>query len=123
LNAVLLDSTVLIDLLNDVDQAAQYLRAVREASAVSVVTRAEVLVGYGDEDRSIALDLLNEFPTLAIDTETADLAAGLRRLHRLKLPDAFQAALAERYGLRLATRNTRDFPEERFPFVLVPYRL
>jgi predicted nucleic acid-binding protein len=43
--------------------------------------------------------------------------------NRWKLPDAFQAALALSRGLRLATRNTRDFPPERFSFVEVPYHL
>lgn len=123
LSPVLLDSTVLIDLLNDVEEAEQYLLSVRRESAVSVITRAEVLVGYDESDRWIAQDVLDEFPTLEIDAAIADLAAGLRRLHRWKLPDAFQAALAQHHGLRLATRNTRDFPEEHFPFVLVPYRL
>jgi len=51
----------------------------------------------------------------------ADLAARLRREHRWKLPDALQVAAAQHHGLRLVTRNTRDFPPERYPFVLVPY--
>ena len=56
-----------------------------------------------------------------ITKEVADLAAVLRRQHRWKLPDAFQAALAQTHKLRLATRNTRDFPAEKFAFVSVPY--
>ena len=60
---------------------------------------------------------------LGIDTEVADLAAALRRANRWKLPDAFQAALARRHGLKLATRNVRDFPPERFDFVEAPYSL
>ncbi|MCY4453777.1 MAG: hypothetical protein OXC01_17690 [Immundisolibacterales bacterium] len=38
-----------------------------------------------------------------------------------ELPDALQAAVARRNGLRLVTRNTKDFPPERHDFVEVPY--
>jgi predicted nucleic acid-binding protein len=51
----------------------------------------------------------------------ADLAARLRREHRWKMPDALQASLAHYHGLSLVTRNTRDFPPDRHPFVVVPY--
>ncbi|GIX27647.1 MAG: hypothetical protein KatS3mg123_1528 [Burkholderiales bacterium] len=53
----------------------------------------------------------------------ADRAAELRRRHRWKLPDAFQVAIAQHHGLRLATRNVKDFPPGRWDFVLVPYTL
>ena len=53
----------------------------------------------------------------------ADLAAELRRVHRWKLPDAFQAAVAQRNALHLATRNTDDFNPQRHSFVVVPYVL
>ena len=52
----------------------------------------------------------------------ADLAATLRRQHKWKLPDAFQAALAQTHKLKLATRNTKDFPS-RHDFVEIPYEL
>lgn len=51
----------------------------------------------------------------------ADPAAELRRAHRWRLPDAFQAAIAQHRKIKFATRNVRDFPPERFEFVVVPY--
>ena len=120
---VLLDSVILIDHLNGIPAATKYLRKLSRHAAISVITRAEVLGGYEDQDASPAKQLLDFYITLGIDSGTADSAARLRRRHRWKLPDAFQAALAESHGLRLATRNTRDFPAERFPFVIVPYQL
>jgi len=120
---VLLGSVVVIDHLNRVPAVRAYLARARPHAVVSVGTRAETLVGYPEERHAEIVELLDEFPTLEIDADTADLAARLRRRHRWKLPEAFQAALAQRHGMRLATRNTRDFPEERFPFVLVPYRV
>jgi predicted nucleic acid-binding protein len=120
---VLLDSVILIDHLNGVAPAEVYLQEVQSRAVVSVVTRAEVLAGYSDEELPVAVDLLNSFPALGIDVQVADATARLRRDHRWKLPDAFQAAIAQRYGLRFATRNTRDFPPDRFPFVVVPYEI
>ena len=59
---------------------------------------------------------------LLLDSVIADLADELRREHHWKLPDAFQAALALRHGLQLATRNTKDFPPKRHDFVTISYR-
>ena len=118
---VLLDSVVLIDHLNGIGAATAYLGQVYTQAAVSVITRAEVLCGLEPSAAESARALLDRFTTLPIERETADLAAALRRKHRWRLPDAFQAALAQIHGLKLATRNTRDFPPDRFDFVVVPY--
>jgi predicted nucleic acid-binding protein len=118
---ILLDSVIVIDHLNGHSAATQYLRSAGSA-AISVLTRAEVLAGADEVVRATVEALLNQYTTLAIDRATADLAAALRRQHRWKLPDAFQAALAQQHGLQLATRNTRDFPPT-LAFVTVPYSL
>ena len=118
---VLLDSVILIDHFNGIAAATKFLKSIRTDGAISVITRAEVLTGLEAERVKPALQLLDSFPNLAIDSEIADLAAKLRRTHRWRLPDAFQAALAQHHMLRLATRNTDDFPPGRFGFVDVPY--
>jgi hypothetical protein len=119
---LLLDSVILIDHFNGVALATEYLGKWRKVAAISVITRAEVLTGFKTHDERLALTLLDAFPTLAINAPVADLAAKLRRVNRWKLPDAFQAALAVHHDLRLVTRNIRDFPPDRFPFVEVPYK-
>ena len=118
---VLLDSVILIDHFNGRAEATEYLRVERGYASISVITRAEVLAGFDAVAAPRAKALLDLFPVLAITKEVADLAAVLRRQHRWKLPDAFQAALAQIHKLQLATRNTRDFPTEKFGFVMVPY--
>ncbi len=118
----LLDSVILIDHFNGILAASQFLRQCRHEAALSAITRAEVLTGFDGEDRTLAARLLDAFPCLTVDKEAADLAASLRRSHRWKLPDAFQAALAQRHGLMLVTRNTKDFSPEQ-GFVLVPYQI
>lgn len=120
---LLLDSVILIDHFNGIAAATDYLSEVANQAAVSVITRAEVLTGFEVGPAKIAARLLNSFPNLGIDQSTADLAAALRRKHRWKLPDAFQAAIAREHKLKLVTRNSRDFPPQRFRFILIPYQL
>ena len=119
---ILLDSVILIDHLNGFAVATEYLRTLDGAS-VSVITRAEVLTGVPGGAVGSVTRLLDRYPTLSLDREIADLAAELRRKFRWRLPDAFQAALAQVHDLKLATRNTRDFPPQRHEFVTLPYTL
>lgn len=120
---VLLDSVILMDHFNGIERASKYLADSHAEAAISIITRAEVLAGFAAGPARTAARLLDGYPNLPIDAATADLAAELRRAHGWKLPDAFHAAIAKQHGLKLATRNRRDFPPERYDFVLVPYRI
>jgi predicted nucleic acid-binding protein len=119
----LVDSVILIDHFNGIEAATRFLTEHHATAAVSPITRAEVLTGFDSGRDDAARALLDRLPTLSIDREIADRAAALRREHRWKLPDAFQAAVARYHGLRLVTRDTDDFPPERHDFVLIPYTL
>jgi len=119
----LLDSVILIDHFNGVEAATAFLREHRSNIAISAITHAEVMTGFDDAQRALPARLLEVFVCLPLDRETADLAARLRRDHRWKLPDAIQAAVAQHHGLKLVTRNTKDFPADVFHFVLTPYSL
>jgi len=117
---VLLDSVILIDHFNGVEKATTYLRRVEGRARVSAIARAEVLSGFEPPQAGLARMLLDSFPLIVIDRPVADLGAELRRTFRWRLPDALQAAAATHHGLKLATRNTTDFPAKRFDFVVVP---
>jgi predicted nucleic acid-binding protein len=119
---ILLDSVILIDHLNGIGTATAYLSKVHLNAAVSAVTRAEVLAGYDENATQPIKQLLDAFPVLSLDAPIADLAATLRRQHKWKLPDAFQAALAQTHKLKLATRNTKDF-SACHDFVEIPYEI
>ena len=119
--AVLLDSVIVIDYLNEIAKAGEYVEQVKDEAVLSVVTRAEVLVGVEESDLARVVAFLDYFPLLSIDRDISDLAAALRREHGWKLPDAFQAALAQHHGCEFATRNTDDFDPEKHDFVVVPY--
>jgi predicted nucleic acid-binding protein len=118
-----LDSTLLIDAANRIPSARDFLLEHHAASAISPVTRAEMLAGVEAKHAAAYAKWLSTFHYLPLDEPCADLAAGLRREHRWKLPDAFQAAVALRNGLRLVTRNTKDFPPAKHAFVFVPYQV
>ena len=115
---VLLDSSVLIDVLRGNPPAVQllsdHIEAGDEIWAV-VVTRAEVLAGMRSSERRLTQRLLVEPLWLDVDTELADAAGTLARRHRashagIGLVDYLIAAGVERLGARLLTRNVRHFP-------------
>lgn len=116
----LLDSVIVIDHLNGIILATNWIARHHKQSYLSTITRAEVLVGVEEQDLDTITLFLNQFAILPLVSEDADLAAQLRRQYRWKLPDAFQAALAKRHDLLLVTRNTKDFPKS-CPFVITPY--
>jgi predicted nucleic acid-binding protein len=120
----LIDSVILIDHLNGVKKASAFLAGLNpRESAISVITRAEILCGMDDAGFSEAGTLLDQYVLLMIDRAAADAAARLRREHGWKLPDAFQAALAQLHHTQLCTRNTKDFNPQKHRFVEVPYTL
>ena len=120
----LLDSVILIDHFNKVEMATAFIAGIDPLkTAISVISYAEILVGLDDEAARKAKALLNHYEILSIDASIAEKAAELRRSYKWKLPDAFQAALALSYQIKLCTRNTRDFNPEKHLFVEIPYEL
>jgi predicted nucleic acid-binding protein len=120
----LLDSVILIDHLNGVMAAKQFVSALDPGkTAISVITRAEIIVGIEPYDVPLVKAFLDQFHLLIIDKPIADLAADLRKSQGWKLPDAFQAALCIYNQIKLTTRNTRDFDPKQHDFVEIPYEL
>jgi predicted nucleic acid-binding protein len=105
-------------------EATRYISGLNPAdTAISVVSRAEILVGVDEAEEPLVKSLLDQYNLLVIDGPVADQSAILRRRYGWKLPDAFQAALSLHHNIRLVTRNTRDFDPKAHPLVDVPYRL
>jgi len=120
--ARLLDSVILIDHLNGLPEAKEFVLSLdQEQTAISVITRAEILVGVEPEDAPLVKALLDQFHLLIIDKPVADLAASLRQSQGWKLPDAFQAALCVYHKIKLTTRNTKDFDPQQHGFIEIPY--
>jgi predicted nucleic acid-binding protein len=119
---VLLDSVIIIDHFNGIEEATRFLLQPLDM-AITAVTRAEVLTGFAEKKRKLPKQLLDSFETIPLGKEAADLAAVLRRKLNWKLPDAFQAACAILSERLLVTRNTKDFRPTRDRFVRVPYTI
>jgi predicted nucleic acid-binding protein len=120
----MLDTVILIDHLNGIQKATDFLLSLKEGEAViSVITRAEVMTGVNDEEKSAVTFFLDNYKCLSIGKNIADRAAELRKANKWKLPDAFQAAAALENKLLLMTRNTKDFDEAKHAFVKIPYRI
>ena len=119
----LLDSTILIDHLNGIGRATEWLSKLHPDEAlITVITRAEVLVKAGDKWEQVAA-FLDEYDCLSIGPDEADLAAGLRNRYHIKLPDAFQAVLAQSQDLTLVTRDATDFKNIENLEVKIPYHI
>jgi predicted nucleic acid-binding protein len=119
----LLDSVILIDHFNGLTPATRFLTNLNpDATAISEITLAEILVGLDEEAIHKARLFLDQFRILSIDPPVAEKAADLRRRFGWKLPDAFQAALALQHHICLVTRNTKDFDPRKHSFVEVPYK-
>lgn len=117
----LFDTNILVDHLNGVPQARTELQRYSE-KAVSILTWMEVMIGASPDLEPATRRFLGGFNVVPVDAQIAECAVGLRRSHRIKLPDAVIWATAQVHALLLVTRNTKDFPEGD-PGVRAPYRL
>jgi predicted nucleic acid-binding protein len=102
---VLLDTDVLIDHLTDQKKS---LSGDLTDAAYSSVTRAE-LYSAPAADEQVIDRLLIQFEEISVDRLIAEEAGRIRRLSKVKLPDALIAATAIVSKRRLLTRNVRDF--------------
>ncbi|MEI8039206.1 MAG: type II toxin-antitoxin system VapC family toxin [Verrucomicrobiota bacterium] len=119
-----LDTNILIDFLNGIP-AAQATLGTFSRRIISRITWMEVMVGVRDTaGEDLARKFLAQFEIHELTAEIAEAAVTLRRHHRpnLRLPDAIILASARRFGCRLTTRNTRDFPADSAD-VHLPYQI
>lgn len=117
--SVLIDTNILVDYLNGIEQAKTELDRYSD-KAISLITWMEVMVGATPETEEIMRGFLNSFINFPIDERVATVAVALRKQHKIKLPDAIVWATAQVNRCLLVTRNTKDFlPDE--PGIRVPY--
>lgn len=103
---VVLDTDVLIDHLVDPSRALP--TSLVSDAAYSSITRAELFSGE-NTDESVLEDLLVNFEEIVVDRLVAEEAGRIRRIAKIKLPDALIAATAIVTKRALVTRNVRDF--------------
>ena len=118
---VLLDTNILIDYLNGVEQAQSQLMRFDD-KAISLITWMEVMIGTTPATQADTKLFLATFDLLTIDDAVASQAVLLRQTKRIRLPDAIIWATAQTHQRILLTRNSKDFAENE-PGVLIPYHL
>lgn len=123
---VVVDTSVLIDVLRGESAAAAVLREARETGPLeaSEVTRLEVLAGMRPHEEDGTRRLLSVLTWHPLDQRVAELAGELGRRwlpsHRgIDSADLAVAATAVALGARLITRNVKHFP--MFDGLTAPY--
>ncbi len=116
MGAVLLDTTVLIDVLRG-RPAAGHLRALRSRDLVYVcaINIEEIMRGIRPHEIAAATHLFNGLRIAPLEREEGELAGGWRRSFgakgvTLSQADCLVAASALGVSARLATGNPKDFP-------------
>jgi predicted nucleic acid-binding protein len=120
---IVLDSTVLIDLLRGHAPALSYLGSLDEVPACSEVTRVEVMRGVRNRERDATERLMHSLGWIGVDEQIARRAGTLgrrwRRSHLLATTDLIIAATAQELDAELATSNVRHYP--MFEGLRAPY--
>jgi hypothetical protein len=119
----LLDSNVLIDALAGLPHGVRVLQEARKRPEISVIysaiTRIEVL-GFPNlsaPEEAAVRRLLNEFEEVAVSNAVVERTIQIRKLVRIKIPDALIAASADTAQAVVVTLNTSDF--QRVPGLTV----
>jgi predicted nucleic acid-binding protein len=119
----LLDSNVLIDAMAGLPHGVRVLREARKRPEVlviySAITRIEVLgfPNLSEQEETAVRRLLNEFEEVAVSNAVVERTIQIRKLVRIKIPDALIAASADTAQAVVVTRNTSDF--QRVPGLTV----
>jgi hypothetical protein len=121
---LLLDTSVLIDVLRGSDPAAQWLASRDHVPTCSELTRAEVLRGVRSAERSNTERLLSSLRWMPVDEPVSRRAGEFGRQYRRSHPglgivDFVIAATAQLLEADLATANVRHYP--MFAGLAAPY--
>lgn len=113
--SVLLDTSVIIDVLRGLPAAIRYTTSLKEVPTCSEITRVEVLRGLRSADRTATERLFRSLRWAGIDETVARRAGEMGRTYRrshmgVGTTDLIIAATAEELGLTVATLNVKHFP-------------
>ncbi|WP_158603910.1 PIN domain-containing protein [Cryobacterium tepidiphilum] len=123
---VVVDTSILIDVLRGEPAAASVLRVARQAGSLhaSEVTRLEVLAGMRAREEDATRVLFGAFTWHPVGEELAEIAGELGRhwlpgSRGIDSADLAIAATAIALDAQLLTRNIKHFP--MFPDLSAPY--
>lgn len=113
--SVLLDTSVVIDILRVHPAALRFARSLKEVPTCSEISRVEVLRGVRSGERGTTERFFGSLRWVGVDEGIARRAGELGRAWRrshpgLSTPDLIIGATAQELGLALATCNVTHFP-------------
>ncbi len=123
--SVLLDTSVVVDVLRASGPALEYAGSLEDLPLCSEITRVEVMRGVGSRERGSTERLFGAIRWIGVDEPIARQAGEMGRTWRrshpgISIPDLLIAATAAEWGLELATLNVKRFP--MFKGLRPPYR-
>jgi len=112
---VVLDSSVVIDMLRGYIADDSLLSKAREPVMISAITVHEVLFGLRDGEEEMTNAVLESFAVVPLGIAEGGLSAQWRRRYKaqgitLEIADTIIAATAALRGLPLLTGNVKHFP-------------
>ena len=106
----LIDTNIIIYYLEGEQAAVSFLRTHRGELAISSVTWMETLsYPFSADEEQVIRAFLYEFRLIEISFPVMELSVKVRRMKKMKLPDAIITASAVHHDLILVTRNIKDF--------------
>ena len=121
----LTDSNAVIDYLSGKfgEKAMTFMnKVIDDIPNISVITKIEIL-GYetNHKDYKLLFDFASDSIVIGLIDEIVNQTIEIRKIYKIKTPDAIIAASAMVNKLTLITRNTKDFEKIEGLEVLNPY--
>ena len=106
----LIDTNCIIDFANGKlsDNVKIFIASILDDQpAISVINKIEIL-GFSNPGNAI-LEFIKVIQVIGLTDDIVGVTVNVRRLHKIKLPDAIIAATALHHNRILVTRNVSDF--------------
>lgn len=120
----LLDTNTVLDYMGNKlpDKAKSALaQIIDEEINLSVINKIELL-GFSKVEQDL-IDFVSFSTICPMDDDIVEKTIEVRRLYKIKLPDAVIAATALHYDFVLVTNNTKDFKSLKGVEVVNPHEL
>lgn len=123
----LIDSNVIIDWLAGrfKDKAKLFLNdIINDYPQISIISKIEILgFNSSEKDQKILEEFISESLIFNLADDIISICISLRKLYKIKLPDAIIASTALANNFILITRNSKDFDKLENLKILNPYEI